>query len=123
MKGENSSKDYFIAKNIKEDRQDISLEDDLTPQNISQKFQLTIRNEEPLIGKTYNFNITIKSEKKEIKMKNMLKIIIKIIDENDSQDEEEKDFERLKNEELERLNNEKLEKERLEKLEKENSNY
>ena len=118
LKGENSSKDYFIAKNIKEDRQDISLEDDLTPQNISQKFQLTIRNEEPLIGKTYNFNITIKSEKKEIKMKNMLKIIIKIIDENDSQDEEEKDFERLKNEELERLNNEKLEKERLEKLEK-----
>ena len=118
LKGENSSKDYFIAKNIKDNRQDISLEDDLTPQNISQKFQLTIRNEEPLIGKTYNCNITIKSEKKEIKMKNMLKIIIKIIDENDSQDEEEKDFERLKNEELERLNNEKLEKERLEKLEK-----
>ena len=121
FKEENSSKDYYIPRIQKDIRQDISLEDDLRPGNISQNFTLTIRNEDPLAGNTYYFNLIVKSEKKEIKMKNMLQIIIKIIDDNDSQDEKEKeDLERLMNVEMEKERKRKLEKERLEKLKKEN---
>ena len=120
FKEENSSEDYYFPRIQKDVKQDISLEDDLKPLNISQKFTLTIRNEEPLIGNTYNFNIIVKSDKKEIKMKNNLQIIIKIIDENDSDDVKiKKELEKIKKEEMERLNKEKLIRERLERMEKE----
>ena len=102
-KGEDSSEELFFAGVRKDEKRIISLEEDLEPLKESKGHTIILRmDEQPLIGRSYYFNIYIKSDKKEIRMKNPLKIIINIINEkieniilNDL--EEEKKEEKLKN--------------------------
>ena len=83
FKEESSSKEYYFVGIQKDKKQGIILVEDLIPRKISKDNHITIRNEEPLIGNTYIFNISIKSDKKEIKMKNILKIKIKVIEDRE----------------------------------------
>ena len=83
FKEESSSKEYYFVGIQKDKKQGIILVEDLIPSKISKDNHITIRNEEPLIGNTYIFNISIKSDKKEIKMKNILKIKIKVIEDRE----------------------------------------
>ena len=83
LKGEGSSEDLYFVGIQKDKKQGISLEDALKPNQISQEHNMTIRIEEPIIGNTYFFNVFIKSDKKEIKMKKPLRIIINIINDKD----------------------------------------
>ena len=130
FKEESSSEDYYFVGIQKDKKQGICLSEDLMPNNILKENQITIRNEEPLIGNTYSFNISIKSDKKEIKMKNILKIKINVIEDNLEKEQKEKEEKKRKEkeqrekEEKEKIKRQKEEeekkkKEELEKLKKE----
>ena len=90
FKGEGSSEEFIFAENIKNEIQYISLVDDLNPSNISKKLSIIIRNKGPLKEDNYYFNLYLKSEKKEIKMKSPLRIIIKVIKDNEEKEIEDK---------------------------------
>ena len=114
FKGEDSSQDYYFPTYKKDIKQDICLEDDLKPTEISQKFDINIRNEDIKEDK-YIFYIYIKSDKMNIKVVNPLKIFINII-KDDLQERRER--ERKEREEKEKIEREELErKEREEKEE------
>ena len=77
-KEDDSSEDFYFTGVGKDKKQDICLIEELKPTEI-EEVRLTIRNEEPIEGQTYFFNVIIKgTEDKNIKMKNHLKITINI---------------------------------------------
>ena len=124
FKGEDSSEEFDFPENTKNDKNYICLEEDLNPTGISKKINLNIMSKNSLmIGQNYNFNLFLKSDKKEIKMEKPLSIIIKIIKDNDldiqQEEEEEKEKEKLIKEKLEREEKERLEREAKERKEKE----
>ena len=108
-----SSEEFYFTGVGKDKKQDICLTQDLKPTEITEE-KLTIRNEEPIEGQTYFFNVTIKgTEDKNIKMKKPLKIIIKIIeDKNNIKEKEREEEEKKEKEEKERLEREKEREER-----------
>ena len=124
FKGEDSSEGFDFPGNTKNDKNYICLEEDLNPTEISKKINLNIMSKNSLmIGQNYNFNLFLKSDKKEIKMEKPLSIIIKIIKDNDldiqQEEEEEKEKEKLIKEKLEREEKERKEREEKERLERE----
>ena len=121
FKEENSSEDFYFAGVQRDQKQDICLQEALEPTKIAEE-SITIRNEDPIEGKDYILIVLIKSNDKDIKMKEPLKITIKIKqDIEELQEKERLEKERIENERLEkeRIENERLEKERIENERKE----
>ena len=121
FKEENSSEDFYFAGVQRDQKQDICLQEALEPTKIAEE-SITIRNEDPIEGKDYILIVLIKSNDKYIKMKEPLKITIKIKqDIEELQEKERLEKERIENERLEkeRTENERLEKERIENERKE----
>ena len=116
FKEENSSEDFYFAGVQRDQKQDICLQEALEPTKIAEE-SITIRNEDPIEGKDYILIVLIKSNDKYIKMKEPLKITIKIKqDIEELQEKERLEKERIENERLEkeRTENELKEKERIE---------
>ena len=116
FKEENSSEDFYFAGVQRDQKQDICLQEALEPTKIVEE-SMIIRNENPIEGKDYILIVLIKSNDKYIKMKEPLKITIKIKqDIEELQEKERLEKERIENElkEKERIENEIKEKERIE---------
>ena len=137
FKGEGSSEEIYFSQNLKiNNRQNISLEEDLISFKESYGHRLNLQIEKPIIGQNYIFCVYIKSDQKEINMKYPLKIIINIKNQEEVKEEKLKKedvFEIIKGklnkevileiikekEKREKEEKEKAEKEKREKKEKE----
>lgn len=94
FKGKDSSEElYFIDKR---NNQNIFLKNELIPQEKSLNNEIILMIDQPIIEKQYSINIILHSNDVEIKMENLLTIIINVL--KDNPQKEEKIFEKNKNE-------------------------